>query len=180
MARLDAQLELLLDRGYLDGVEGRSIDEIRSMRAECQSAETSLSFIRRLAQGRLDIVHAYLDRTGDGSETDLMMLVQELPDIIGSGPPRPPGPGRLPQQMAPDIDGTDLTEEVDSVLDAESVGKLPSMSEVELRQLADSLSAMEARVSDQRRQLHDRIDRLQAEIVSRYKSGQATVDGLLA
>ena len=39
---------------------------------------------------------------------------------------------------------------------------------------------MEARISRQRRALHEQIDQLQAEIVSRYKTGKATVDGLLS
>ena len=47
------------------------------------------------------------------------------------------------------------------------------------RTLADRLTVIEERISDQRRTLHERIDKLQAEIVSRYKTGEATVDGLL-
>jgi hypothetical protein len=35
-------------------------------------------------------------------------------------------------------------------------------------------------VSAERRGLHQRIDALQAELVSRYKSGRASVDGLLS
>ena len=31
------------------------------MRTECQEAEVALSYLRRLIQGRLDIVHAYLE-----------------------------------------------------------------------------------------------------------------------
>ena len=32
------------------------------MRSECEIAETAVSFLRRMAQGRLDLIHAYLDR----------------------------------------------------------------------------------------------------------------------
>jgi chaperonin cofactor prefoldin len=46
--------------------------------------------------------------------------------------------------------------------------------------MAERLTELEARISDQRRALHERIDKLQAEIVSRYKTGEASVDGLLA
>ncbi len=54
------------------------------------------------------------------------------------------------------------------------------MSEAELRTVGEQLTAIEQRISDQRRALHERIDTLQAEIVSRYKTGEASVDGLLA
>jgi hypothetical protein len=81
--------------------------------------------------------------------------------------------------MSPDMETVDLTREIDDVLDADGIGKLPTMTDVELRTLADRLTAIEERISDQRRVLHLRIDALQAQIVSRYKTGEATVDGLL-
>jgi hypothetical protein len=153
MTQLDSQLARLLVDDYLDGLADRSLDDIRAMRADCEQAETSVSFLRRLAQGRLDIIHAYLDRREAQGAGALEDLVDELSDIMAAGPPRPGGPGRLPSAMAPDMEGGGLASE---------------------------LSAFEARVSQQRRALHDRIDRLQGEIVSRYKTGGASVDELLA
>ena len=174
MAWLETELERLLAADYLDGLPERSLEDVRAMRAECQEAETAVSFLRRMAQGRLDLVHACLD----GSDLD--SLVERLPSIIGSGPPRPQGYGRLPSQMSPDLDRDDLTAELDAVLDADQTGALPTMSEAELRAVAEQLTAIEKRISDQRHALHERIDKLQAEIVSRYKTGEASVDGLLA
>jgi chaperonin cofactor prefoldin len=54
------------------------------------------------------------------------------------------------------------------------------MDEAELRAVGERLTVIEKRISDQRHALHERIDKLQAEIVSRYKTGEASVDGLLA
>lgn len=179
VASLGTRLERLLAPDYLDGMADRSLEEVRAMRAECQDAETAVSYLRRIAQGRLDIVHAYLDGTGDGAMTDLPSLVEHLPEIMTQGPQRPAGPGRLPAQMAPDMD-SDFTSEVDTVLDADKVGELPTMSRERLLELAERLGKVEQRTSHQRRALHERIDKLQAEIVSRYKSGEATVEGLLA
>ncbi|HEX7442792.1 MAG TPA: hypothetical protein VF320_02835, partial [Acidimicrobiales bacterium] len=45
--------------------------------------------------------------------------------------------------------------------------------------LAGRLRDLENRVSAERRGLHERIDTLQAELVERHKSGNATLDGLL-
>ena len=44
---------------------------------------------------------------------------------------------------------------------------------------AGRLESIEARVSADRRALHERIDTLQAELVDRHKTGRASVDGLL-
>jgi hypothetical protein len=174
-------LARLFASDYLNGVDKRSLEEVRSMRAECQEAETIVSYLRRVAQGRLDVVHSFLDHRESGrSVGDLDSVVEDLSSIIGSGPPRPSGNGRLPSRMSPDMEQVDLTREIDDVLDAGGIGKLPTMDEAELRELAARLTVIEERISGQRRTLHERIDALQAEIVSRYKTGEATVDGLLA
>jgi len=177
---LEQELARLFAPDYLDGVDSRSLDEVRSMRAECQEAETVVSYLRRVVQGRLDVVHSFLDHHHTGQSVgDLDAVVEDLSSIIGSGPARPSGNGRLPSQMSPDMEKVDLTREIDDVLDADGIGKLPTMTEDELRALAARLTVIEQRISDQRRTLHERIDALQAEIVSRYKTGEATVDGLL-
>ena len=178
MAWLDSELDRLFAPDYLDGVHERSLQDLRSMRAECQEAETAVSYLRRVAQGRLDVVHVYLDGADPAGELDT--VVEHLSTIIGSGPPRPAGNGRLPSQMSPDMELEGLTAEVDEILDAKGIGELPSMTEAELRAIGESLTALEARVSGQRRTLHERIDTLQAEIVSRYKTGEASVEGLLS
>ena len=180
MAWLDAELQRLFAPGYLEGLSERPMEEIRSMRDECQDAETAVSYLRRVAQGRLDIVHVYLNDDGEDGAADLAKLVERLPDIISAGPPRPAGPGRLPAQMGPDMAHEDLTASIDDVLDGAGIAELPTMSRAQLQDLADRLGAVEAGISDDRRSLHERIDKLQAEIVDRYKRGEATVDGLLA
>jgi hypothetical protein len=179
MASLDTQLEHLLSPDYLEGLSERSLEEVRSMRAECQEAETAVSYLRRMAQGRLDIVHAYLDREGEDSIADLDSLIEQLPEIISGGPQRPAGPGRLPSHMSPDMDG-DFASEVDKVLNADAIAELPTMDRDSLLELGRRLGEIESRSSNERRALHERIDKLQAEIVSRYKTGEASVEGLFA
>ena len=53
------------------------------------------------------------------------------------------------------------------------------MADDELRQVTDALAEFERQVSGRRRAMFDRIDALQAEIVRRYRSGEANVDSLL-
>jgi hypothetical protein len=179
VASLDTELERLLAPDYLEGLLERSLEDVRSMRAECQVAETAVSYLRRMAQGRLDILHAYLDREGADAITDLDSLVEQLPEIISAGPKRPAGFGRLPSHMSPDMD-SDFAAEIDTVLGADRIAELPTMDREQLLELAERLSAIERRSSSERRALHERIDKLQAEIVSRYKAGEASIEGLLA
>ncbi len=174
------ELDRILASTYLDDIQSRSLGDIRSMRTECQEAEVALSYLRRLVQGRLDIVHAYLQHAGTDQPPDLSTLVEELPGILSSGPGRPPGPGHLPQLFTPDTEESGLTAELDAVLGADQIASLAQLETGELRELAGRLEAIESRVSSDRRALHERIDTLQAELVDRHKTGQATVDGLLS
>jgi hypothetical protein len=180
MTWLDTELERTLDPHYLDDISGRDLDEIREMRAECEAAETAVSFLRRMAQGRLDLIHAYLDRRTRTEINDMQAFVEDLPSIIAAGPPPKSGPPRFAGSRLPDAHPEDLSTELDALLGAEKMSELESLEDSELQAIADELAEMEKRISKQRRLLHEQIDRLQAEIVSRYKSGKATVDGLLS
>jgi hypothetical protein len=65
------------------------------------------------------------------------------------------------------------------VADAESLAKLPELADDVIRKLADQLTTLERSLSERRRKIFDRIDAFQAEIVRRYKTGQANPDELL-
>lgn len=180
MALSDA--ERVLADGYLGELRSRPIDEIRAMRAECQAIEVALSYMRRLVQGRIDIVAAHLQgrASGEGGG-DLADLVEHLPEILGGREAgRPRGVGRLPALMAPsEADEQVLRAELDAVAGEEFLARLPEIPDDEVRAVLDRLSELERTVSARRRALHERIDALQAELTRRYKSGEASVESLL-
>jgi hypothetical protein len=169
----------LLDPGYLGDLTSRDLDEVRAMRAECQEVETGLSILRRVVQGRLDIVGLELHRRADGGEpSDLPDLIARLPEVL-SDRTHAPGVGRLPQIMTPGEMPAGLEHELDGIVGAGQLSDLPSVDDATLREMADQLAAFEQRVSGHRHDLFERIDALQAEITRRYKTGEATVDSLL-
>ena len=180
MPSLRDDLDRILTGPYLDGIDTRSLDDIRAMRTECQRAEVALSYLRRLIQGRLDIVHAFLEHGASDSPPDLASLVDDLPGILSAGPGRPPGPEHLPMLIGPDTEEAGLTDELDAVLGPEEIASLVGRDPDQLRELAGRLESLENRVSLDRRALHVRIDTLQAELVARHKTGRASVDGLLS
>lgn len=183
MTSAQETLAPLLVDDYLDDLGAKSLDEIRAMRNECQHAEVALSYVRRLIQGRLDIVNTFLEYPPVRGSLDLGTLVRDLPGILSAGPGRAPGFGHLPMLIAPDTEGSELTDELmaelDSVLGADEIGRLSELPRDQLEDLSVRLAAIERRVSDVRRALHHRIDTLQAEVVERHKTGQASVDELL-
>lgn len=181
MARLQDELDRLFAPDYLQGLNDRSLEELRAMRTELNRAETAVSYLRRVAQGRIDVVQSILGGAA-AKDGDLTGVVEDLASIIGGGPPRPSGPGRLPAQLAPDmetVDDEELTAELDVVLGPGHLAELATMDPARLRSISEELVALETRISAQRKALHERIDAVQGEIVSRYKSGDVSPDGLL-
>jgi hypothetical protein len=181
VAWLQSELQRLFADDYLQGLDQRSLDDLRAMRAECDRAETAVSYLRRVVQGRLDVISEFA-RRGERSDADLSEVVEKLPAIIGGGPPRPAGPGRLPSRLAPDleaIEDDDLTAEIDVVFEPGRIGELPVMDLTTLQALSRQLVELEGRISAQRKGLQERMDTVQAEIVRRYKAGDVSPDGLL-
>ena len=174
-------IEKLLAPAFVDGIGDLEMGELRARRDQCQQASDTLSYLRRLVQGRLDFVHDELERRSSGGEhRDLSEIVEELKrgEILGEGT-RSDGLGRLPQSFLPaDADGW-IAAELDVVLPADRLAALPDLQVEELTDIAEKLQRMERRVSDQRRELHQRTDAFQEEIVRRYKTGEATVESLL-
>jgi len=176
-----AELARLLAADYLGDLQSRPIEEIRAMRDECRRAEDGLSYVRRQAQGRLDIVAAELARRNEGKgPSDPADIVDQLPAILGHGVSTQGGILNVrTTSLEPPPDTGELIVELEGILHESSLTGLGQITDEELRQLVDRLTEYERLVSDRRRALHDRLDALQAEIVRRYKAGEVTVESLL-
>lgn len=176
---MPTELSRLLDPGYLGDLPARTIEDVREMRAECHEVESGLSLLRRVVQGRLDIVGLELSRRAEGGDpTDLAALIARLPELL-SDRTHAPGVGRLPQIMSPGEMPSALERELDEIVGDAHLAALPSVDDAQLRAMTDQLAAFEQRVSGHRLQLFECIDALQAEITRRYKTGEASVDSLL-
>ena len=176
---MTAELEHLLAPGYLDDLEGRSLEDLRAMRAECQEVETGLSLVRRLVQGHLDIVTIERTRRVEGGEPgDLTDLLARLPEVLADRT-QAPGVGRLPAQMAPGELDPALEAELVDLVGAGGVLDPSAADDAELARLTEALGALEADVSARRRALFERLDAVQEEIARRYRTGDASVDTLL-
>ncbi len=174
-----ARLEDVLTPDYLDGLEAWSLDGVRARRDEATEVETALSYVRRMVQGRLDIVLAEQEsrRVGE-SAGDVAELVARLPTILGDHV-LAPGFGRLPTLIAPgDIDPP-LVSALEDALPAARMSTLAELDDADLEVASHKLERLERSISSQRRAVFEVLDRLQNEIVRRYRSGEASVDSLL-
>lgn len=172
---MSSTLERVSADSYLGVLTDAPIEEVRAKRAECQEVETGLSYLRRLIQGRLDLLagEAERRRSGDESSSD---LVGRLTSILADRT-RTPGLGRLPHSLGTGEVDPELEAEVDAALSPGA--ELGELSDDELASAAERLADVEARVSAHRKVLFERLDELQAEIGRRYRTGEADVESLL-
>lgn len=151
-----------------------SLEQLRSLRAELQAEEDAVSFVRRLAQGRLDVVHAEVRRRrGEGADAD---LASELPDILGRQVAA--GSGRPPRSTEAPADHP-LVDELDRLCAELGFHELTELDDAALGRLVEGLADFERRRSEERSRLFRRIDDLTGELVRRYRDGAASVDSLL-
>lgn len=151
-----------------------SLSELRGLRQQLQLEDDAVSYARRVAQARLDLVKAEATRRSesgdrDGGEDLRSVLAQHLT----AGPARPPRPTEA-------LSDHPLALELDETCASKGLGHLKSLDDVELVTLIEAIGEFEARVSSDRRARFDRLDVLSAELVRRYRDGEADVDSLIA
>jgi hypothetical protein len=157
-----------------------SADELRRTIAEASRDEHALSFLRRIVQGRADIVVAESRRRQRGAPAgDVSDLVQQLPSILADHPPavgrnRPVSPAD-PGDLDPDLEG-----KLNRLVSPDQLAHLPSVSSDDLEEMIQGLSQLEREVSDRRRCLHRVIDEARAEIGRRYQAGEIHPEDVIA
>lgn len=173
------EVDRVLADDWMGDLEARPIDDVRSLRDEVRAVEDKVSYLRRIIQGRADIVAADLRRRAEGgSPIDLDTLIEQLPGILSDKGGGPGGPGRLPSGlMAPD--DASLTAEIDGVAGPDVLGDLATLPDHEVAELARAIGELERRTSAARRGLFGRIDALNGELARRYGTGEADVAALL-
>ncbi|GGV15473.1 aerial mycelium formation protein [Streptomyces litmocidini] len=150
------------------------LPELRALRRDAQSDEADLSYVRRMLQGRIDILRAELARRTDPEAPVLDRLSEILADVpsrhrssarhVTLSTPRGEEYRRLAAEMLSEVELSDLTARTDDELHA-AMGRL---------------AGYEQQVSRRRQHLQRTADDCSAEIARRYREGEAQVDDLLA
>jgi hypothetical protein len=79
------RIDRVLDPGFTEGVDRLALPELRARREEAEEAD--VSYLRRLLQGRLDILRAELVRRSAGGDQDVAGLLAGLPKILTDDAP---------------------------------------------------------------------------------------------
>lgn len=160
------RLDRITAADYLEGMEGWDAQELRARRDECRAEEEQLSYLRRLLQGRIDIIRAeQARRRGEGDDR----LLDALPSLLAD---TPSAGRREPRALGTDPPEHRMRRAEDRLAVDSTLARLPDLSDEEIDRMLEELAADEERVSRLRRTVHERLDALQAELVVRYRDGQ--------
>jgi hypothetical protein len=171
MSQHERRIDRILAPEYVADLDARSVDDLRAMRREAVEVETEVSYVRRLAQGRIKIVRAEVDRRRDGGS--LSDLIARLPEILADEGPRPTAANaRVPAILAPSMSIT-WSRGAERLIADDTLANLPTLSEDELAASLDGLQSLEREVSGTRRELHGVIDAIDAVLGPRLADAEA-------
>jgi hypothetical protein len=173
---MGAVIDRILEPEFVAGLGKLSLEEVRARRDLAAQEETDLSYLRRLLHARIDIMRAEQRRRQEGSSAP---VVAELASILAENAIAPAtGSGRhQPHQPSKAEAHRRHIEALVADVDLSDVGAL---SAERLASAVAAYQAEETSVSRRRREVQQVVDTCNAEIGSRYASGTASVDELLA
>jgi hypothetical protein len=162
-----------------------SLAELRTLRRQAQRDEADLSYVRRLLQGRIDILRAEQARrvpgavvdSGRESSAERASVVERLAEILRDGPARQRSSARHLTLGTPQ--GEEYRQLAAQMLGEVELSDLEARTDLELRVAMARLVGYERRVSRRRQRLQRTADDCSAEIARRYREGEAQVDDLL-
>ncbi len=169
-------VDRVLAEDYLSGLRTASLEEVRGRRGEAEQEEVDLSYLRRMIQGRLDILRAELNRRDGTGDQD---LVRGLAAILADEPRAPArGLGRHTTMEPSRADSH--RRYVEALVADVDLSDTSARSTDELAHAMRTLSEEEQGLSDKRRQVQQVMDACSAEITRRYRDGEADVSALLS
>lgn len=166
-------LSRAVDPVYLDGLTDVALESVREKRAECSDLEDGVSFVRRMAQGRLDVLVAEANSRAEGAGGDLASVVDGLAVTLSENV-MASGSGRVDVNVEPPAQIVqELTAVLDARVPASVVSAVAELSDDDLAASVEGLKQFEQELSSSRRSLHETIDALNHELARRIVDGDS-------
>jgi anti-sigma-K factor RsiG len=159
------RIDRIRDPSYLDGIESHSLEDVRALRDECMAEREYLSLLRRLVQGRAEILKAELASRGSD---DARPLVDRLSEILASDQPVT-SRGEAMKVSLPEEEMLLARRRIERLVADAGISDPSELDDDRLKEAVDVLAGEEREVSAQRGDVHRVLDALQDELKRRYK-----------
>ena len=159
------RIDRIRDASYLDGLSELSLDAVRARRDECMAEREYLSLLRRLVQGRAEILKAELSSRGGDDDRS---IVDRLSEILASEQPST-SRGEAMRVSLPEEEMLLARRRIERLVSDAGISDPSSLGDAELEEAVELLVREEAEVSSQRGDVLRVLDSLQDELKRRYK-----------
>ena len=159
------RIDRIREPSYLDGIDGKPLADVRALRDECMAEREYLSLLRRLVQGRAEILKAELSARGSG---DARPLVDRLSEILASDEPTT-SRGEAMHVTLPEEEMLLARRRIERLVADAGISDPTALDDARLEEAIELLGVEEHEVSDQRSDVLRVLDALQDELKRRYK-----------
>ncbi len=157
---------------YVQGLSELPLEELRDRRDECFAEREYLSLLRRLVQGRAEILRAEIERRDSGGEEG--SLIDRLSTILsaeGQGPSR----GEAVKIGVPEEEMLLARRRVERLVADAGLSDPAALDDERLAAAVDLLIHEEREVSTARAEVLHVMDELQEELKRRYRDDPSLV-----
>jgi hypothetical protein len=159
------RIDRIRDPSYLQGIDRMTLEDVRARRDECMAEREYLSLLRRLVQGRAEILNAELAAR---SSDDHRPLVDRLSEILASDQPAT-SRGEAMHVSLPEEEMLLARRRIERLVADAGISDPTELDDSHLEEAIEVLAAEEHEVSTQRADVLRVLDALQDELKRRYK-----------
>ncbi|MGH2681238.1 MAG: aerial mycelium formation protein [Actinomycetota bacterium] len=161
------RIDRIREPSYVEGIDAVSLEDLRARRDECMAEREYLSLLRRLVQGRAEILKAELASRG-GDDGDDRPLVDRLSEILASDQPAT-SRGEAMHVSLPEDEMLLARRRIERLVADAGISDPTELDDARLQDAVEVLVAEEHEVSTQRTDVLRVLDALQDELKRRYK-----------
>jgi len=167
------RIDRILDDTYVRDLDGLSLDDLRIRRDDCLAEREYLSLLRRLVQGRAEILRAELDAREAGE--DRGPLVDRLAQIL-AGDEHPGGSrGEAVRVGVPEEEMLLARRRIERLVADAGISDPASLDDERLGSAIELLATEEREVSASRADVIRVLDAFQDELKRRYRQDPTLV-----
>lgn len=169
------RLDRIREPRFVEGLSALSLEELRSRRDDCLAEREYLSLLRRLVQGRAEILKAEIERRGGGPAEG--SLVERLAEILSAEPQgsHTPSRGEAVRITVPEDEMLLARRRVERLVADAGLSDPGSLDDERLARAVELLGQEEREVSGARNEVFDALNAVQDELKRRYKDDPSLV-----
>ena len=160
------RIDKIREPSFVEGLSDLSLEDVRARRDDCMAEREYLSLLRRLLQGRAEILKAEAESRAGG---DTAPLVDRLAQILADDDHPVTSRGEAVRVAVPEEEMLLARRRVERLAADSKLSDPTALNDEELGAAIDALATEEEGISQARREVIGILDQVQDELKRRYK-----------